>query len=127
MASTAKGITIAGLVIQLVMFGLSVVTSVVFEKRMNRFSSGAGSSSWKKHHYALYSISGLIMARSIFRVIEYAMGQKGYLLSHEWTMYIFDSLLMFEVMVIWAFWHPGALHGHVSEYGGLHMEEHHVK
>ena len=33
------------------------------------------------------------MARSIFRVIEYAMGQKGYLLSHEWTMYTFDSLL----------------------------------
>lgn len=127
MASTAKGITIAGLVIQLVMFGLFIVTSVVFEKRMDRFSSGTGSSSWKKHHYALYAVSGLIMARSIFRVIEYAMGQKGYLLSHEWTMYIFDSLLMFAVMVIWAFWHPGALHEHVSERGELDMEGFNVK
>ena len=60
---------------------------------MDRFASGAGPSSWKKHHYTLYAVSGLIMARSIFRVIEYAMGQKGYLLSHEWTMYTFDSLL----------------------------------
>lgn len=127
MASTAKGITIAGLVIQLIMFGLFIITSVVFEKRMDRFSSGTGLSSWKKHHYALYAISGLIMARSIFRVVEYAMGQKGYLLSHEWTMYIFDSLLMFAVMVIWAFWHPGALHEHVSECGQLHMEEFNVK
>lgn len=83
MASTAKGITIAGLVIKLVMFGLFIVTSVVFEKRMDRFSSSAGSSSWKKHHYALYAVSGLIMARSIFKVIEYAMGQKGYLLSQS--------------------------------------------
>lgn len=127
MASTAKGITIAGLVIQLVMFGLFIVTSVVFEKRMDRFSSGTGSSSWKKHHYALYAVSGLIMARSIFRVIEYAMGQKGYLLSHEWTMYIFDSLLMFAVMAIWAFWHPGALHEHVSERVELDMEGFNLK
>lgn len=47
MASTAKGITIAGLVIQLIMFGLFIITSVVFEKRMDRFSSGTGLSSWR--------------------------------------------------------------------------------
>ena len=119
-ASTAKGITIAGLAIQLVMFGLFIVTSIVFEKRMDRFSPGAGTSSWKKHLFALYAISGLILVRSVFRVIEYIMGQKGYLLSHEWTMYIFDSLLMFAVMVVWAFWHPGALHEHVSDSDMLH-------
>lgn len=100
MGNTSKAITIVGLVIQLVMFGLFIVTSVIFEKRMDRFSSDARSSSWKKHHYALYAVSGLIMVRSIFRVAEYAMGQKGYLLTHEWSLYIFDSLLMFAVMAI---------------------------
>lgn len=35
--------------------------------------------------------------------------------------------LMFAVMVIWAFWHPGALHGHISECGELYMEEFNVK
>ncbi|OQE18739.1 hypothetical protein PENSTE_c017G07645 [Penicillium steckii] len=124
MAGTAKGITIAGLVIQLLMFSLFIFTSIAFERRMDRFSYGESSPSWKRHLYSLYAISALIMIRSVFRVIEYAMGQKGYLLSHEWTMYIFDSLLMLGVMVIWAFWHPGSLHGGVRpDSGMLPMQE----
>lgn len=100
MAGIAKGITIAGLVIQIVMFGIFIFVSVVLEKRMDACST-VGDVAWKRHLYSLYTISALIMARSIFRVIEYAMGQEGYLLSHEWPMYIFDSLLMFAVMVMW--------------------------
>lgn len=44
---------------------------------------------WKQHLYTLYTVSLLIMARSIFRVVEYAMGQDGYPLTHEWTLYVF--------------------------------------
>ena len=89
---------------------------------MDRFQNIGGASLWKKHLYPLYIISGLIMVRSIFRVIEYAMGSKGYLLSHEWSMYIFDSLLMFAVTVIWAVRHPSGMHEYASENSVLSME-----
>lgn len=57
---------------------------------MDRFSAGESSPSWKKDLYVLDGISALIMIRSIVSVIEYVMGQKGYLLSHEWAMHIFS-------------------------------------
>lgn len=105
------------------MFSLFIYTSIVFERRMDRFSAGESSPSWKKDLYVLDGISALIMIRSIVSVIEYVMGQKGYLLSHEWAMHIFDSLLMLGVMGIWTFWYPAGLHEHVrSESDMLPMQ-----
>lgn len=57
----------------------------------------------------LYAVSALIMIRSIFRVVEYIMGQNGYPLEHEWTLYIFDSCLMFAVTVIFYWRYPNEL------------------
>jgi hypothetical protein len=108
MASMAKSITVAGLLVQVIMFGFFIVVARVFEKKMTR-SPTAGGTLWKSHLYPLFLISGLIMTRSIFRVLEFAMGQKGYLLSHEWIMYIFDSVLMIAVMTVWALRYPGDL------------------
>lgn len=54
----------------------------------------------------LYGVSSLIMVRSIFSVIDYALGNDGYPLTHEWTLYIFDVLLMFIVMIIYYIWYP---------------------
>lgn len=61
----------------------------------------------------LYAVSALIMIRSIFRVAEYIMGNDGYLLTHEWPLYLFDSLLMFAVTVIFYLRHPSALQSRV--------------
>lgn len=100
--TTGGNVIIGGLMIQVVMFGLFMVTSVVFQLRMNRGSRGQifdAGVPWKTHLHVLDAASALIMARSIFRVIEYAMRQKVYLLSHEWTLYIFDSLLMWTAIV----------------------------
>jgi hypothetical protein len=57
----------------------------------------------------LYGVSGLIMIRSIFRVVENLMGNDGYPLSHEWTLYIFDSVLMLLVTVIFYIRYPSKL------------------
>ncbi|KAF5858503.1 hypothetical protein ETB97_004299 [Aspergillus alliaceus] len=111
-AEMGKNIVIVGLLIQVIMLGLFIVTSIVFGRRMNRHPTRLAFNqaiTWKPHLYTLYAVSLLILVRSIFRVIEYAMGQDGYLLSHEWTMYIFDALLMLAVMVIWGVWYPGNL------------------
>ena len=57
----------------------------------------------------LYAVSALIMVRSLFRVVEYTMGYNGYPLTHEWTLYIFDSMLMFAVTVIFYVRYPSKL------------------
>ncbi|KAF2180156.1 RTA1-domain-containing protein [Zopfia rhizophila CBS 207.26] len=61
---------------------------------------------WKRHIYALYVASALIMIRSVFRVIEYLQGNNGYLLRHEVFLYVFDGLLMFGVMSLFNWIHP---------------------
>jgi hypothetical protein len=61
---------------------------------------------WRQSMRVLFVVSALVMVRSIFRVAEYAMGGEGYLLQNEWPLYIFDSLLMFTVMVVCYLWYP---------------------
>lgn len=61
---------------------------------------------WRKHLIILYSASVLVMIRSIFRVVEYLHGFSGYLLSHEYYLYIFDAVLMLCVMVMFNVVHP---------------------
>lgn len=108
-AKTGEGIIIGGLMIQVIMFGLFAVTAVIFQRRIERNPTPESSSStvpWKKSMRMLYIVSALIMVRSIFRVAEYAMGNDGYLLKQEWTMYVFDSVLMWAVMVVYYLWFP---------------------
>ncbi|KAL4998977.1 RTA1 like protein [Aspergillus recurvatus] len=103
----AKGIVIIGLMIQIFVFGFFLVTAMVFEKRMKR--EPTSEAPYTHHLYPLYAVSLLIMLRSIFRVIEYGMGQKGYLLANEWPLFLFDAVPMVGVMVIWGVWHPGTI------------------
>ncbi|KAF1838893.1 RTA1-domain-containing protein [Decorospora gaudefroyi] len=118
-------IIIGGLVAQLMFFGFFVAVAGMFhyrlvndrplKKRLGPTSSrDAGLSRpalsdlpWKRHLFNLYFASGLIMLRSVFRVVEYVGGNAGYLLSNEVFLYIFDSVLMFFVMVSFNWIHPG--------------------
>lgn len=64
---------------------------------------------WHEHLLALYVTSGLILVRSVFRLIEYFMGNNGYLLKREVFLYIFDAVLMLVVMVWCNVYHPGEI------------------
>jgi hypothetical protein len=39
--------------------------------------------------------------------VEYAQGQDGYSLGHEWTLYAFDTVPMFVAAIVFWFWYPG--------------------
>ncbi|KAJ5514109.1 hypothetical protein N7463_003661 [Penicillium fimorum] len=108
----AKVCVIAGLAIQLISFSIFWVTAIVFAKRLRRTPTPEclkPGIPWQRSLDMLYAVSALILARSIFRIIEYVMGNDGYPLMHEWTLYAFDSLPMAVVMVIFFIWYPSQM------------------
>ncbi|KAG8427710.1 hypothetical protein J3459_006429 [Metarhizium acridum] len=109
---TGQNIILGGLFVQIIMFGLFAMTAVIFHVRMRRWPSAASmdaSSGWVRIMMMLYATSALILVRSVFRVVEYIMGKEGYLLKHEWTLYVFDAALMFGTMAVYGVVYPGHL------------------
>ncbi|CAG5156704.1 uncharacterized protein ALTATR162_LOCUS4501 [Alternaria atra] len=111
-------VIIVGLCIQVIFFGFFVFTSFMFQKRgREHLLALDGSVPWRKHLYVLYGTSVLILVRSVFRVAEYAQGNKGYLLRHEAFLYVFDAILMLSVMLWLNIVHPGAITELLKEKG----------
>lgn len=107
--STGNNIIIGGLIVQIAFFGFFVISATVFQRRIitNPTPESVGDYvPWQKHMYALYTTSILILIRSIIRVVEYAQGADGVLLSTEVFIYVFDAMLMFLVMAIFVVIHP---------------------
>ncbi|KAF2178720.1 putative RTM1-like protein [Zopfia rhizophila CBS 207.26] len=107
--STGEHIVIGGLVVQLLFFGFFLITGITFHVRLCKFPTSkilSRSLPWEKHLYVLYGASVLILVRSLFRLIEYAQGNNGYLMSHEVYLYIFDGVLMLSTMCLLAWIHP---------------------
>jgi uncharacterized membrane protein len=101
-----------GLGIQVVFFGFFIVVAGIFHYRIARFPTTQSQSlsiQWERYLYILYAASLLIMVRSVFRIVEYVMGQDGILLKHEIYLYIFDATLVFIMMVLFNIWHPSKI------------------
>ncbi|KAH6981468.1 RTA1 like protein-domain-containing protein [Ilyonectria destructans] len=102
-------IIIVGLVIQIIFFGLFMISTFIFHRRINRDPTSKSLTitvPWRRLLVVLYATSLLILVRSVFRVIEYVMGHDGVLQSKEVFIYIFDILLMAGVAVIFNVFHP---------------------
>lgn len=102
-------IIVAGLFIQIFFFGFFVIAAVTFHVRILRSPTALSSSHgirWRSNLGVLYLSSGIILVRSIFRIVEYLMGSSGFLLEHEYMHYIFDTLLMLAVVSIFVWRHP---------------------
>lgn len=125
-------IVVVGLFIQIVFFGLFVVTSAIFHSRLIKDPTARSHSTpWRRHIIALYGASTLILIRSVFRAIEYIQGNTGYLLTNEVFLYIFDALLMATVVAIFNLVHPSEIQAVLtrdkSEQGdsvGMHRIQH---
>ncbi|KAF6523822.1 hypothetical protein HZS61_012321 [Fusarium oxysporum f. sp. conglutinans] len=72
---------------------------------------------WQKVVLAVYISSILIMARCIFRVVEFAGGRDTYAFSHEWLFWVFESLPMAGAIGIFCFYHPSR---YLGRNGGRH-------
>ncbi|KAL3423043.1 RTA1 like protein [Phlyctema vagabunda] len=111
-AHIGEMVVLVGLFIQIIAFGLFFICAVIFKRRMDArptLESYIATAPWKQTLYMLYTVSILIFVRSIFRVVEYIQGQQGYSMKHEWTLYIFDSIPMFVVAVVFFIYYPSTL------------------
>jgi RTA1 like protein. len=118
--TTGEYITIGGLCVQLVFFTFFVITSAIFHRRirsnptqrvlqLGQSPNQAALRSWESALWGLYIASALILVRSIFRLVEYAQGNDGYLIGHEVFMYVFDAMLMGFAMVTMNVFHPSVI------------------
>ena len=48
----------------------------------------------------------VLQVRSVYRVVEFAMGVDGYLFKHEWCLYVFEAAPMFIALSVLAWYHP---------------------
>ncbi|KAJ5983010.1 hypothetical protein N7481_005109 [Penicillium waksmanii] len=125
LTNTGQYIVLAGLILQIATFVMFLITATIFKLRMDRHPTIATMNSdvpWVKHLYSMYAISAMILLRSIFRVIEYGLGNDGYLLSNEWPTYILDALPMFLAMVCFAAWYPSELQPFLHKGDALPIE-----
>ncbi|KAH8825953.1 RTA1 like protein-domain-containing protein [Flagelloscypha sp. PMI_526] len=119
-AEIGKYIVIVGLFAQILFFGLFVVTAVVFNRRIiaeptpqstRMLNQSYVRFKWLPRHWlvllrVLYLASAFVMIRSIFRVVEYINGPRGYLASHEVFFYDLDGLMMLHATFLFNVIHP---------------------
>lgn len=124
LANIGNALVLVGLATQVVGFAIFILIGGLFFARVRAAPTPAARNhdKWVSTVRVLFVVSGLILVRNVFRVIEYAMGSSGYLLRHEWTLYVFDTQLMFLAMVVFAWHHPGRVIEKASAPQMLEME-----
>ncbi|RYP66947.1 hypothetical protein DL771_007521 [Monosporascus sp. 5C6A] len=109
---TGENIIIGGLFVQLIAFGVFIAVAGVFYVRITKDPTSAAETvdiPWRSYLWIMFGTTGLILIRSLFRLIEYLQGNDGYLMSKEVFLYIFDAVLMLIVMVLYNFYHPSRI------------------
>ncbi|KAI5850149.1 RTA1 like protein-domain-containing protein [Tricharina praecox] len=112
-ADLGQKLILGGLFVQLLFFGGFVVVAIRFHTQIVREPTvlasslqTGGKNGWLTLLRVLYGASALIMVRSIFRVVEYIQGNKGYLMRNEVWLYIFDAVLMAAAVFLFNLVHP---------------------
>jgi hypothetical protein len=109
MSETGADIVLAGLWIQIVIFGFFVVLALIFDRRLRAVPTRQSTDDllpWKRVMWILYITCAFIMIRNIVRVAEFIEGFQGYIILHEVFLYVFDAVPMLSVVVIFNIWYP---------------------
>lgn len=106
-----QAIIITGLAIQIIFFTFFVVITITFDARIRCEPTKASlaMTSPRMLLKVLYGSSALILVRSVFRVVEYIMGEDGELMAKEVYIYVFDTTLMLLVSISFNIFHPSAI------------------
>ncbi|RMZ33871.1 hypothetical protein D0859_01964 [Hortaea werneckii] len=107
--NTGESVVVGGLFVQIIFFGLFVISASIFHVRISRMPTQRcyDLPFWKPQMYALYAVSIAIFVRSIVRVVEFLQGYSGFIITHEAFLYVFDAVVMWGAMVTMNWIHPG--------------------
>ena len=108
-AQRGSRIVLAGLVIQILIFGFFVAIALVLHRRLRAAPTSQSqdpSLPWQKFLCILYVVSAFIMLRSIVRVAEFVEGFHGTIILHEVYLFVLDAVPMLMVMVTWNIYYP---------------------
>ena len=115
-AAAQRGINlmILGLALQIACFGIYFASLCVFDSRISRKPTRKSRhlkrrTYWKVHFMNLYIASFFVEVRCIYRLVEFAWGNGGYLANNEWCGYAFDAVMMLILMCIFASGHPSEI------------------
>lgn len=110
--NNGKHLIVVGLFLQIIFFGIFLITSLIFDRRLRKNPTPASMAiNWQKYMLTLYGAGILILIRSLFRVVEFTGGSDGPLMTSEVYLYVFDGCLMLGVLVSLNFVHPGDIIG----------------
>ncbi|KAH7080172.1 RTA1 like protein-domain-containing protein [Paraphoma chrysanthemicola] len=106
-------LALSGIILQAFWFVFFIICAALFHFRMRAYPSTKVVTNhairWQQYLGSLYLLSGLVLVRSVFRLVEFAQGHDGHLQSVESLFYVFDSVPMLGLMV-WMNWqHPGEI------------------
>ncbi|KAH6952963.1 RTA1 like protein-domain-containing protein [Fusarium avenaceum] len=109
---TGQLIIVGGLAFQLYFFGfftsiLHIVHSRVLDNPTRQ--STTLTMPWKRWIIVLYVVCGLIIARFIYRLLEYGTGPTGIVQTTEIYFYVFDACFIFIVTTLLNVFHPRIL------------------
>ncbi|RMY22113.1 hypothetical protein D0867_02917 [Hortaea werneckii] len=107
--NTGESVVVGGLFVQIIFFGLFVISASIFHVRVSRMPTQRcyDLPFWKPQMYALYAVSIAIFVRSIVRVVEFLQGYSGFIITHEAFLYVFDAVVMWGAMITMNWIHPG--------------------
>ncbi|TDZ67347.1 Protein RTM1 [Colletotrichum trifolii] len=106
LADIGINILLAGLALQVLSFSTYLCILLRFHVLSRSMAEPRAPDGWHKVFRAVSISSSLILVRCIFRMVEFAEGQEGYSLQHEWMFWIFEGLLMIIALAIFCIWHP---------------------
>lgn len=122
-----KNIAITGIVTQVICFGFFSIIAIRFhfisrrfdpdfERRFGATSDGPylslddGKRRLNRNWHVLLRVVNatclLLLVRSVYRICNFAMGNKGYLATHEWPIYVFDAVPCLPCVALYIFLHP---------------------
>jgi len=95
-----------GLGVQIAAFGFFLIISFRFHIVSRSFRDEWPDNRWIAMLWAINAGSCMIFLRSIYRMVEFSTGFNGYLNTHEWNFYVFDSSVILVAFAIYNVWHP---------------------
>ncbi|KAF8605084.1 RTA1-domain-containing protein [Ceratobasidium sp. AG-I] len=117
-------ILISGLSVQVGTFAIFMAVAIAFDLKTRRLL-GSQMNPLRPLIWAFYASAILIIIRSIYRTIEFSLidfsatEETGYVVTHEWLFYVFDSLLILIATAVFNFFHPSRF---IPSRRGLRMD-----